>query len=308
MKSALHTVEETQTFGNNYVPAPFWVRVIRIVVPLSSRLEAGKVIISTLGEEEINRVVGGREWWQRTAHKEAGIDGEWISMKRDWQGLEKEAKEREKREKAKGGKEKAGSISDSRDEKEKGMREKARQDARRRRKVGKDADGRLDPATPTEATTENNSADEGSDTESAAERRAIEGQRRAYDGEEEEPISNEQPYHEDSDYSSDLDDMPLCLYLWGGAYFFGSMNTHRYVMWRIARKMSGRVFSVKYRLAPQFPFPCARTSSNLYITRFILSFGRGDSTRCSLCLSLPYPSSSRCETSSGRPCKDRYCR
>ncbi|GAA5875983.1 hypothetical protein JCM16303_006982 [Sporobolomyces ruberrimus] len=271
MKSALHTVEETQTFGNNYVPAPFWVRVIRIVVPLSSRLEAGKVIISTLGEEEIKRVVGGREWWQRTAHKEAGIDGEWISMKRDWQGLEKEAKEQEQQGKAKGKKDsKSGSV-DLREEKEKEMRGSAREDARRRRKVGKEAEGRLDPATPNEVTTENEASDYESDTESATERRAAEGQRRALNEEDDDgPLSNEQPYHEDEAYSPELDDMPLCLYLWGGAYFFGSINTHRYVMWRIARKMQGRVFSVKYRLAPQFPFPCAlqdALSAYLYLIR-----------------------------------------
>ncbi|GAA6018146.1 hypothetical protein JCM11491_003334 [Sporobolomyces phaffii] len=262
MKSALHTVEETQTFGNNFVPAPFWVRVIRIVVPLSSRLEAGKVIIETLGEDEIVRVVGGREWWQRTAHKEAGIDGEWISMKRDWQGLEKEAKDRAKREKA--GKSR---TDDTTEDKTREMREAKKEDVKRRRKIGKDAGGRLDPGTPKEATTENDGASYESDTESAAERRAAEGQRRALSGDDD---SEQRPYHEDDSYSPELDEMPLCLYLWGGAYFFGSLNTHRYVMWRIARKMGGRVFSVKYRLAPQFPFPCAlqdALSAYLYLIR-----------------------------------------
>ncbi|GAA5905176.1 uncharacterized protein JCM6883_006308 [Sporobolomyces salmoneus] len=267
MKSALHTVEETQTFGNNYVPAPFWVRVIRIVVPLSSRLEAGKVIISTLGEEEIKNVVGGREWWQRTAHKEAGLDGEWISMKRDWQGLEKEAKEREKRDKANGEKApKKDHLNELRREKTRELQDMAKEDAKRRRKVGKEADGRLDPSTPKEATTETDLEDADSDTESIAQRKAAERQRRAFEGDDEAST----PYHEDDSYSPELDDMPLCLYLWGGAYFFGSINTHRYVMWRIARKMGGRVFSVKYRLAPQFPFPCAlqdALSAYLYLIR-----------------------------------------
>ncbi|GAA5946989.1 hypothetical protein JCM3765_002103 [Sporobolomyces pararoseus] len=274
MKSALHTVEETQTFGNNYVPAPFWVRVIRIVVPLSSRLEAGKVIIETLGEEEINNVVGGREWWQRTAHKEAGLDGEWISMKRDWQGLEKEAKEKEKREKAeKGEKAAKESGNELRRERTRELKESAKEDARRRRKVGKEAEGRLDPATPREATTETDEEGSEVETESQAERRAAEDQRRAANGEDGTSNENEDqqlPYHEDDSYSPELDELPLCLYLWGGAYFFGSINTHRYVMWRIARKMGGRVFSVKYRLAPQFPFPCAlqdALSAYLYLIR-----------------------------------------
>lgn len=63
------------------------MRVIRVVIPLSTRIDAGEVLIKTLGEDEIRDVVGGREWWQRTAQKEGGITGEWISMKKDWEGL-----------------------------------------------------------------------------------------------------------------------------------------------------------------------------------------------------------------------------
>ncbi|KIR53946.1 esterase/lipase [Cryptococcus gattii Ru294] len=43
----------------------------------------------------------------------------------------------------------------------------------------------------------------------------------------------------------------------GGAYYWGSINTHRYTIWRHARKMHGRCFAVNYRKAPQYPFPCA---------------------------------------------------
>jgi acetyl esterase/lipase len=49
----------------------------------------------------------------------------------------------------------------------------------------------------------------------------------------------------------------VMLYIHGGAYFFGSVDTHRYMMQRHARKLRGRVFAPEYRLAPQFPFPCA---------------------------------------------------
>ncbi|KAF9886999.1 hypothetical protein FE257_010615 [Aspergillus nanangensis] len=44
----------------------------------------------------------------------------------------------------------------------------------------------------------------------------------------------------------------IMLYIHGGAYYFGSMETHRYQMQRHARKLKAQ-----YRLAPQFPFPCA---------------------------------------------------
>ncbi|KAM0720688.1 hypothetical protein Q7P37_004825 [Cladosporium fusiforme] len=46
------------------------------------------------------------------------------------------------------------------------------------------------------------------------------------------------------------------LYVHGGAYYFGSVDEHRYQMQRHARKLKARVFAPRYRLAPQFPFPC----------------------------------------------------
>ncbi|GAA5920760.1 hypothetical protein JCM1841_004171 [Sporobolomyces salmonicolor] len=250
-KSALHTVEETQTFGNNFVPAPFWVRVIRVVIPLSSRLEAGKIIISTFGEDEIQVVIGGREWWQRTAHKEAGVDGEWISLKKDWQGLEREAKEKEKNEAEKKGKTPQEWEDELRAERLKQLKEKTKEENRRRRKEGKarNADPSISANT---RTTETDDETRDIETEQEAEERAAEGQRRA-NGDDADSV----PFFENDEYSGELDDMPVCLYLFGGGYFFGSVNTHRYILWRIARKMGGRVFAPKYRLAPQYPFPCA---------------------------------------------------
>ncbi|KAA8909841.1 Alpha/Beta hydrolase protein [Sphaerosporella brunnea] len=47
------------------------------------------------------------------------------------------------------------------------------------------------------------------------------------------------------------------LYVHGGAYYFGSVDEHRYQLQRHARKLSAKVFAPRYRLAPQFPFPCA---------------------------------------------------
>lgn len=48
----------------------------------------------------------------------------------------------------------------------------------------------------------------------------------------------------------------VMLYIHGGAYFFGSVDEHRYQMQRHARKLQARVFAPRYRLSPQFPFPC----------------------------------------------------
>ena len=46
------------------------------------------------------------------------------------------------------------------------------------------------------------------------------------------------------------------LYVHGGAYYFGSVDEHRYQLQRHARKLEARVLAPRYRLAPQFPFPC----------------------------------------------------
>ncbi|MCJ1245326.1 hypothetical protein MMC30_002530 [Trapelia coarctata] len=61
----------------------------------------------------------------------------------------------------------------------------------------------------------------------------------------------------------------IMLYVHGGAYYFGSVDEHRYQMQRHARKLKARVLArayilrtlylpdaARYRLAPQFPFPC----------------------------------------------------
>lgn len=48
----------------------------------------------------------------------------------------------------------------------------------------------------------------------------------------------------------------VILYIHGGAYYFGSVDEHRYQMQRHARKLKARVLAPRYRLAPEFPFPC----------------------------------------------------
>ena len=48
----------------------------------------------------------------------------------------------------------------------------------------------------------------------------------------------------------------VMLYVHGGGYFFGSVDEHRYQLQRHARKLEARVIAPRYRLAPQFPFPC----------------------------------------------------
>ncbi|KAF5333486.1 hypothetical protein D9611_002644 [Ephemerocybe angulata] len=48
----------------------------------------------------------------------------------------------------------------------------------------------------------------------------------------------------------------VMFYVHGGGYFWGSINTHRHQIIRHAHKLKGRAFTVNYRKAPQYPWPC----------------------------------------------------
>jgi monoterpene epsilon-lactone hydrolase len=47
------------------------------------------------------------------------------------------------------------------------------------------------------------------------------------------------------------------LYLHGGGYYFCSPQTHRSIVFALARRSGACVFSLAYRLAPEHPFPAA---------------------------------------------------
>ncbi len=49
----------------------------------------------------------------------------------------------------------------------------------------------------------------------------------------------------------------LVLYLHGGGYFFGSPQSHRPLTTRLSRLSGSRVLALRYRLAPEHPFPAA---------------------------------------------------
>jgi len=60
-----------------------------------------------------------------------------------------------------------------------------------------------------------------------------------------------------NDLSSDDTAAPVVLYLHGGGYCMGNMDTHRPVCGRIALAAGARVVMLDYRLAPEDPFPAA---------------------------------------------------
>ncbi|RDW64588.1 hypothetical protein BP6252_10239 [Coleophoma cylindrospora] len=83
----------------------------------------------------------------------------------------------------------------------------------------------------------------------------------------------------------------VMFYIHGGAYYLGAIG-HLGQIQRHARKLKGRVFAPRYRLAPQFPFPCAIQdilSAYLYLltiqhhSNIVIA---GDSAGGGLCVAL----------------------
>jgi acetyl esterase/lipase len=62
------------------------------------------------------------------------------------------------------------------------------------------------------------------------------------------------------------------LYLHGGGYVIGSINTHRSLASRISRAAKARVLVIDYRLAPEHPFPAA-VDDSVAAYRWMLSSG-----------------------------------
>lgn len=56
---------------------------------------------------------------------------------------------------------------------------------------------------------------------------------------------------------NDGDSDRVMLYLHGGGYLIGSVESHRALIERITKATGGRVLAINYRLAPEFPFPAA---------------------------------------------------
>ncbi|KAJ9106187.1 hypothetical protein QFC21_001331 [Naganishia friedmannii] len=98
--STKHTVEELQKFGLTRTPSPPWVLTHRVLVPINPCCsDAADYIIKALGgPESAFKLCGGTKWW--TVRFQAGVEGEWIGIKKDWKKEEERVrKEEEAREK-----------------------------------------------------------------------------------------------------------------------------------------------------------------------------------------------------------------
>jgi epsilon-lactone hydrolase len=68
----------------------------------------------------------------------------------------------------------------------------------------------------------------------------------------------------------------VILYLHGGGYVIGSINTHRELASRLSRAAAARVLVIDYRLAPEHPHPAA-VDDAVAAYRWLLSQGVGAS-------------------------------
>ncbi|KAJ9124147.1 hypothetical protein QFC22_000944 [Naganishia vaughanmartiniae] len=185
-----HTVEELQKFGLTRTPSPPWVLTHRVLVPINPCCsDAADYIIQALGgPENAFKLCGGTKWW--TVRFQAGVEGEWIGIKKDWKKEEERVRKEEE------------------------ARKKGSKISKGKEKLKESVQGSADKT----------------DTQ--------------HDGIE-------------GEFTPEMDHLRCMMYIPGGAHYWGSVNTHRYTIWRYARKMRGRCFAVNYRKAPQFPYPCA---------------------------------------------------
>src|SRR6185437_12294526 len=70
----------------------------------------------------------------------------------------------------------------------------------------------------------------------------------------------------------DADRSKAILYLHGGGYVIGSLDSHRHLVSELGRAARARALALEYRLAPEHPFPAA-VDDALAGYRFLL--GRG---------------------------------
>lgn len=260
-----YTVEDIQRFANSFQPAPWTVRVIRISIPVSTCSAAAQHLISAFGPAELKNVIGGRQWWQLRGNKDGSVEAEWIAMKRD---LPRSPSRRSR------------SASPSKSSPLSGERSPAKSPQVTSPGRPKSFFGPLrqttfhsahhsdnqPPAAFQESSQESNSP---RSTHGFNHNPTLGSSPDIDPNNSDAHTSNHEQLPSDS-YEDDLDKMPCMLYIHGGAYYFGSINTHRYTIWRYARKMGGRAFAVNYRLAPQYPFPCALAdclAAYLYLIR-----------------------------------------
>ncbi|EFP78349.2 uncharacterized protein PGTG_04305 [Puccinia graminis f. sp. tritici CRL 75-36-700-3] len=272
-KITQYPVEDVQRLGNTFQPAPWSVRVIRVSIPASTCSSAAEYLTAAFGPDEIKNLIGGRQWWQLRGNKDGSVEGEWIAMKRDLpRSPSSRSVSRSSSKRSPSPATAPRGASHPKSPEVPAPRRKSIFGSLRASKASRQFstapgfhDDRL--GTPVQEPTRNDE-DNLNHLFSTLDHGAAPPPTTAPPN---NPSSSSCEEETTSDtYEDDLDKMPCMLYIHGGAYYFGSVNTHRYTIWRYARKMGGRAFAVNYRLAPQYPFPCALAdclAAYLYLIR-----------------------------------------
>jgi epsilon-lactone hydrolase len=72
--------------------------------------------------------------------------------------------------------------------------------------------------------------------------------------------------------TADADPARVVLYLHGGGYVIGSLDSHRHLVVEVGRAARARTLAIDYRMAPEHPFPAA-VDDALAAYRFLLAEG-----------------------------------
>jgi acetyl esterase/lipase len=78
---ARHTVEDVQTFTQQRIPAPRWIKREKITIPSNFSDLAATHLINQLGPVGIAEV-GGEKWWQWRKDNKP-LKAEWVEMRED---------------------------------------------------------------------------------------------------------------------------------------------------------------------------------------------------------------------------------
>lgn len=232
------TVEALQAFTNTRIPSQPFTTLVPTLIPLSSCDQAARALIEYFGEEDLKNVVGGERWWQVRGLN--GVEAEWVAMTKDWKHAKVVDEMPEREAKARAAKYAKYNKRHERRSKEDLAKARA---ATNGVKTSALPEAGPSPGKERQVDEEAIEGEEEEDEEEAAAEPAITPLEKGH-AEEEVPVE-------------ELDRLRrVMLYLHGGGYYFGSCNTHRYQITRLARKMGGRAFCPNYRKAPGFPWPC----------------------------------------------------
>jgi len=59
---------------------PQWVKADKVFVPSESLALSARILHEYFGEDELDRIIGGKTWWQRRLTPDGAVPAEWIEV------------------------------------------------------------------------------------------------------------------------------------------------------------------------------------------------------------------------------------